>query len=82
MPTRIPRPGKATEVPVLRVDSAHQILAEVGALAATFPSAKHLSSWVKACPGDSQSEGVNYRHRPPKATVPYDEFSIRLQTLP
>jgi len=48
------------------VDSAQQILAEVGALAAAFPSAKHLSSWVGACPGDNQSAGVNYRHRSPK----------------
>ena len=48
------------------VDSAQQIIAEVGATAATFPSGKHLSSWVGACPGDNESAGVNYSHRSPK----------------
>jgi transposase len=37
-------------VPGLGVDSAQQIIAEVGAKAATFPSAEKLSSWVGACP--------------------------------
>ncbi len=50
----------------LGVDSAQQIIAEVGATAATFPSAKQLSSWVGACPGDDESAGVNYSHRSPK----------------
>ena len=43
---------RLAEVPGLGVDSAQQIIAEVGATAATFPSAKQLSSWVGACPGD------------------------------
>jgi transposase len=34
----------------LAPDSAQQIIAEVGAKAATFPSAKHHWSWVVACP--------------------------------
>jgi transposase len=54
------------EVPGLGVDSATQIIAEVGATAATFPSDKQLSSWVGACPGDDESAGVNYNHRSPK----------------
>src|ERR1035441_1414476 len=37
-------------VPGLGVDSAQQIIAEVGAKAATFPSAENLASWVGACP--------------------------------
>jgi transposase len=53
-------------VPGLGVDSAQQIIAEVGAAAATFPSAKHLSSWVGACPGDEESASVNDSHRSPK----------------
>lgn len=57
---------RLAEVPGLGVNSAQQIIAEVGATAATFPSAKQLSSWVGACPGDDESAGVNYSHRSPK----------------
>jgi transposase len=57
---------RLAEVPGLGVDSAQQIIAEVGATAATFPSEKQLSSWVGACPGDDESAGVNYSHRSPK----------------
>jgi transposase len=54
------------EVPGLGVDSAQQIIAEVGATAATFASAKNLASWVGACPGDQESGEVSYSHRSPK----------------
>jgi transposase len=57
---------RLAEVPGLGVDSAQQIIAEVGARAATFPSAKQLSSWVGACPGDEESAGVSHDHRSPK----------------
>jgi transposase len=57
---------RLAEVPGLGVDSAQQIIAEVGAAAATFASEKNLSSWVGACPGDNESAGVNYSHRSPK----------------
>jgi transposase len=57
---------RLAEVPGLGVDSAQQIIAEVGAQAATFPSAKQLASWVGACPGDEQSAGVSKGHRSPK----------------
>src|SRR6201993_1501738 len=57
---------RLAEVPGLGVDSAQQILAEVGPTAATFPSAKHLASWVGSCPGEEESAGVNYSHRSPK----------------
>jgi transposase len=57
---------RLAEMPGLGVDSAQQIIAEVGATVATFPSAKHLSSWVGACPGDDESAGVNYSHQSPK----------------
>jgi transposase len=56
---------RLAEVPGLGVDSAQQIIAEVGPTAASFPSAKQLSSWVGACPGDDESAGVNYSHRSP-----------------
>lgn len=61
-----PAVQRLAEVPGLGVDSAQQIIAEVGEAAATFPSEKHLASWVGACPGDEQSAGVNYNHRSPK----------------
>jgi transposase len=57
---------RLAEVPGLGVDSAQQIIAEVGAKAATFASAKHLSSWVGACPGEDESAGVSKNHRSPK----------------
>ncbi len=57
---------RLAEVPGLGPDSAQQIIAEVGATAATFPAAKNLSSWVGACPGDEESAEVNKSHRSPK----------------
>lgn len=59
---------RLAEVPGLGVDSAQQIIAEVGATAATFPSAKNLASWVGACPGDQESAEVSYSHRSPKGS--------------
>src|SRR6266536_2760830 len=53
-------------VPGLGVDSAQQIIAEVGAKAATFPSGERLSSWVGACPGEEESAGVNRSRHSPK----------------
>jgi transposase len=57
---------RLAEVPGLGVDSAQQIIAEVGPTAATFPSAAQLSSWAGACPGDNESAGVSFSHRSPK----------------
>jgi transposase len=57
---------RLAEVPGLGVDSAQQIIAEVGATAATFPSEGHLSSWVGACPGEEETAGVNHSPRSPK----------------
>jgi transposase len=57
---------RLAEIPGLGVNSAHQIIAEVGVTAATFPSAKDLVSWVGVCPGDNQSADVNRSSRSPK----------------
>jgi transposase len=57
---------RLAEVPGLGVDSAQQILAEVGPTAAAFSSAKQLASWVGVCPGEEESAGINYSHRSPK----------------
>ena len=52
-------------VPGLGVDSAQQIIAEVGSTAATFATAKRLASWVGACPGHDESAGINHSRRSP-----------------
>jgi transposase len=57
---------RLAEIPGLGVDSAQQILAEVGATAAAFPSERNLSSWVGACPGDDETAGVSRSHRSPR----------------
>jgi transposase len=57
---------RLAEVPGLGVDSAQQILAEVGANAAVFPSPKNLASWVGVCPGEEQSAEVSKTARSPK----------------
>jgi transposase len=61
-----PAVQRLAAVPGLGVDSAQQIIAEVGPTAATFPSAKHLASWMGACPGDDESAGISSSHRSPK----------------
>ena len=61
-----PAVQRLAEVPGLGVDSAQQIIAEIGTTAGSFPSAKDLASWVGACPGDEESAEVNYNRHPPK----------------
>src|SRR5262245_32975369 len=65
-----PAVERLAAVPGLGVDSAQQIIAEVGPTAATFPSAKHLASWVGACPGKDESAEVNHSDRSPKGSRP------------
>lgn len=57
---------RLAEVPGLGVDSAQQIIAEVGPTAATFPAAPQLASWVGVCPGSEESADVNESPRSPK----------------
>jgi transposase len=52
-------------IPGVGVDSAQQIIAEVGPTAATFATAKRLASWVGACPGHDDSAGINHSRRSP-----------------
>src|SRR5436309_9013582 len=57
---------RLAEVPGLGVDSAQQIIAEVGAQASTFSSAAELTSWVGTCPGKEESAEQNRSSRSAK----------------
>jgi transposase len=57
---------RVAEVPGFGPDSAMQMIAEVGPEAASFPSAKQLSSWVGVCPGNEESAGESQSTRSPK----------------
>jgi len=57
---------RLAEVPGLGVDSAQQIIAEVGQQASTFPSAAELTSWVGTCPRKDESAEQNHSSRSAK----------------
>jgi transposase len=57
---------RLAQVPGLGVDSAQQLIAEVGADAESFPSAGQFSSWVGTCPGEDESAEENHSSRSPK----------------
>jgi transposase len=57
---------RLAEVPGYGMDSAHQVIAEIGPAAATFPSAEQLCSWVGVCPGREESAEVSKSNRSPK----------------
>ena len=45
------------DIPGLGQRSAEVVVAEIGVDMSRFPSAKHLCSWAKICPGNHQSAG-------------------------
>jgi len=53
-------------VPGFGVDSAEQVIAEVGPQAATFDTAGQLASWVGVCPGREESAEVSKSNRSAK----------------
>lgn len=57
---------RLAEVPGFGVDSAQQVIAEVGVQASTFASAAHLASWVGTCPGKQESAEHNHTSRSAK----------------
>jgi transposase len=57
---------RLAEVPGLGVESAQQIIAEIGPTAAVFPSAGDLASWVGVCPGETVTAGEKHSTRSPK----------------
>ena len=58
--------GRLIEMPGVGVDSAQQIIAEIGPAAAAFPSAAQLSSWIGVCPGRQESAGESTSDRSAK----------------
>ena len=57
---------RLAEVPGLGIDSAQQVIAEVGVTASTFPSAAEFTSWVGTCPGKEESAEENSSSRSAK----------------
>src|SRR6266481_116622 len=57
---------RLAEVPGLGIDSAQQIIAEVGVTASTFSSAAEFTSWVGTCPGKEESAEENHNSRSAK----------------
>jgi transposase len=57
---------RLAELPGLGVDSAQQIIAEIGPRAAAFPTAAQLASWVGVCPGRQESAGESSSDRSAK----------------
>ena len=58
--------ARLAELPGLGVDSAQQVIAEIGPRAAAFPSAPQLASWVGVCPGRQESAGESSSNRSAK----------------
>jgi len=58
--------ARLAEVPGFGVDSAQQVISEVGVQAKTFPSAAQLTSWVGTCPGKEESAEENHNSRSAK----------------
>jgi transposase len=60
---------RLAQVPGIRVDAAHQIIAEVGVTASAFDSAAQLASWAGVCPGQEESAGVSRSNRSAKGNA-------------
>jgi transposase len=57
---------RLAEVPGFGVDSAQQLIAEIGVDAEAFPSAGEFASWAGMCPGSNVSAEENHSSRSPK----------------
>jgi transposase len=58
------------EIPGIGLCAAEQIIAELGATAATFPTPCQLASWVGVCPGRQESAGVSRSNASPRGNRP------------
>lgn len=54
------------EIPGIGVETAHQILAEIGPDAKAFETPQQLASWIGVCPGSNESAAVNHSSRSAK----------------
>jgi transposase len=61
---------RLAELPGLGVNSAQQIIAEVGPQAAVFESAGELASWVGVGPGRQESAGQSRSNHSPEGNPP------------
>jgi len=59
---------RLTEMPGCGIDSAPQVIAEVGASAESLASPEQRASWVGTCPGREASAAVSKHTRSPKGT--------------
>ena len=62
--------ARLCELPGMGVEAAHQVLAELGPQAESFPSAGQVASWVGVCPGRQESAGESHSDRSPKGNRP------------
>jgi transposase len=57
---------RVAEIPGFGVDSAQQLIAEMGVDAEAFPSARQFTSWIGVCPGSDVSAEENHNSRSAK----------------
>jgi transposase len=67
---------RVAEIPGFGVDSAQQLIAEMGVDAESFPSAEQFASWAGVCPGTDESAEQNHSARSAKG----NRFVRRLLT--
>jgi transposase len=67
--------ARLIEVPGVGIDSAQQIIAEIGPAAATFPSPGQLASWVGSAKAGRRARAHLAAIVPPKATGPCGDCS-------
>jgi transposase len=65
-------------MPGLGVDSAQQVIAQIGPRAEAFLSPEQLVSWVGVCPGRQESAGVSVSQRSPKGNRPLRRLLVQL----
>jgi transposase len=61
--------ARLVAIPGIRLQSAQQIIAEVGLTAQTFQTPGQFSAWIGVCPGREESAGDNHSSRCPKGNA-------------